>query len=194
MCKLIAALLGFVALLSSSLPVFALDLSEIPRTIEKEPKYQEAPRYCLFVFGPKAQTRVWVVLDGKIAYVDRNGNGDLTESSERLNSNSGTSFRLGDILQNDGAKHTRLYVSVYKDDRFRASVQTAKHGRQMAGWGKSTYVKPRLAKRPQQAPIIHFNGPLTIARYGPASFLPRKTEGHSVRLTSLRLLIGSPGV
>src|SRR5262249_29381707 len=31
-----------------------------------------------------ARTRIWLVLDGDILYVDRNGNGDLTEDSERF--------------------------------------------------------------------------------------------------------------
>ena len=31
---------------------------------------------------PEAQTRVWIVQDGDTLYVDRNGNGDLTEPGE----------------------------------------------------------------------------------------------------------------
>src|SRR5262245_4656122 len=54
------------------------DLTKIDRTIQKEPAYQGKPQYCLLVFGPEAKTRVWLVRDGKILYVDRNRNGDLT--------------------------------------------------------------------------------------------------------------------
>ncbi len=50
----------------------------------KEPQYQNEPRYALFVFGAKRQPRIWLVLDGTTLYVDRNGNGDLTEPDERL--------------------------------------------------------------------------------------------------------------
>jgi hypothetical protein len=50
----------------------------------KEPKYQNQPRYSLLVFGAKRQTRVWLVLDGNVLYVDRNGNGDLTEPEKRI--------------------------------------------------------------------------------------------------------------
>src|SRR5262249_3478620 len=50
----------------------------------KEPAYRQEPRYTLLVFGPQREQRVWMVLDGATLYVDRNGNGDLTEPDERL--------------------------------------------------------------------------------------------------------------
>src|SRR5262249_40201765 len=62
----------------------AADLTKVDRTIKKEPAYQTKPTYCLLVFGPKARDRVWLVLDGDILYVDRNGNGDLTEEGESI--------------------------------------------------------------------------------------------------------------
>jgi hypothetical protein len=63
----------------------AIDGSAIERSLVKEPRYQSAdPQYCLLVLGPEAKIRVWVVLDGDVLYLDRNGNGDLTESGERL--------------------------------------------------------------------------------------------------------------
>src|SRR5204862_2421022 len=43
-----------------------------------------SPQYALLVFGPEAKLRVWVVIDGDTVYVDRNGNGDLTEAGEKL--------------------------------------------------------------------------------------------------------------
>ena len=61
----------------------AADLTKIDRAIRKEPAYKsKEPRYCLLVFGPAADYRVWLVLDGDTLYVDRNGNGDLTEAGE----------------------------------------------------------------------------------------------------------------
>ena len=60
------------------LPAAAVDWDKIDRTIAKQPVYQsKAPQYCLLVFGAEAKTRVWLVLDGEVLYVDRNGNGDL---------------------------------------------------------------------------------------------------------------------
>ena len=58
---------------------------KIDRSIAKEPVYQtKAPKYGLLVFGPEAKDRVWLVLDGDTLYVDRNGNGDLTEPGEKI--------------------------------------------------------------------------------------------------------------
>ena len=56
-----------------------VDLTRIERTIAREPVYQsKAPKYCLLVLGLEARTRIWLVLDGDVLYVDRNGTGDLT--------------------------------------------------------------------------------------------------------------------
>ncbi|MCX7702175.1 MAG: hypothetical protein N2039_14965 [Gemmataceae bacterium] len=57
---------------------------EFDRRIGKEPKYQGQPSYCLLVFDAEAKQRVWLVHDGESLYVDRNGNGDLTEAGEKV--------------------------------------------------------------------------------------------------------------
>jgi hypothetical protein len=63
----------------------AVDLAKIDRSLRTEPTYEsEHPQYCLLVFGPQAKTRVWVVLDGDVLYLDRNGNGDLTDPGEQI--------------------------------------------------------------------------------------------------------------
>jgi hypothetical protein len=67
----------------------AADSPGIDRSIRKEPAYEsKAPLYCLVVFGAEAKVRVWLVLDGDTLYVDRNGNGDLTEPGERCAANA----------------------------------------------------------------------------------------------------------
>jgi hypothetical protein len=62
----------------------AADLAKVDRSIRREPAYRSRPGYCLLVFGPEAKHRAWLVLDGDALYVDRNGNGDLTEEGERV--------------------------------------------------------------------------------------------------------------
>jgi hypothetical protein len=59
--------------------VHAVDLTKIERTIAKEPAYAGKPKYCLLVFGSEAKMRIWLALDGDKLYVDKNGNGDLTD-------------------------------------------------------------------------------------------------------------------
>jgi hypothetical protein len=66
-------------------PLTAADLGKVDRRIVKEPAYKtKTPKYGLLVFGPEAADRVWLVLDGDTLYVDRNGNGDLTEPGEKV--------------------------------------------------------------------------------------------------------------
>jgi hypothetical protein len=83
----------------------AANLGKIDRSIAKEPVYKNKPKYCLLVFSPKAKTRVWLVQDGNVLYVDRNANGDLTDKDERValkgNNKNYCSFEAGDI--HDGA-------------------------------------------------------------------------------------------
>ncbi len=57
---------------------------EISRSIGKEPKYTGTPRYCLLALDADAKERVWLVHDGDALYVDRNGNGDLTDECEKI--------------------------------------------------------------------------------------------------------------
>src|SRR5439155_5114001 len=75
----------------------AADLSQVDRNLQKEPAYRTKPKYCLLVFGPEAKTRVWLVLDGDVLYIDRNGNGDLTEAGERARANAEETFLIGKI-------------------------------------------------------------------------------------------------
>jgi hypothetical protein len=89
------------------IPATAADLAAIDRAIAKEPVYHsKSPRYGLLVFGPEAAHRVWVVHDGGNLWVDRNGNGDLTEPGEKVAckdeigrkpGESGYRFEIGDL-------------------------------------------------------------------------------------------------
>jgi hypothetical protein len=96
----------------------AADLTRIDRRIGKEPAYtSKSPRYALLLLGPEAKDRVWLVKDGNVLYVDRNGNGDLTEPGEKLVAKKGGSAEEGcqfeaDELTVGGKKHSRLRVSV----------------------------------------------------------------------------------
>jgi hypothetical protein len=72
-------------------------LERIERTIARQPAYAaKEPKYCLLVFGPKAETRVWLVLDlpydplrekpgpKDVLYADLAGDGDLTSPRHRI--------------------------------------------------------------------------------------------------------------
>ena len=141
---------------------FGADLSRIQRTIAREPVYRSKPRYCLLVFGPEAKTRVWLVQDGDTLYVDRNGNGDLTEPGKKVSAEKreegaadGTyAFKIGEI--HDGRRvHKEMHLSIVKIDELQliSSDEVAKtfvaknpHGRgyvlfgevEMPGWKGAT--------------------------------------------------------
>lgn len=170
----------------------AVDLTAIPREISVPPVCRSAePAYCLMVFGAKADTRVWLVQDGDRLYVDRNGNGDLTETGEMIEG-TGSIYDEGGIRERDGTLHGGLSVYRFADSRrCRVRIRTRGAHLQFAGHGES---KLEFAIRPQDAPIVHFNGPLTFERYAEKVTLPRNVEGKSYRATSLRVLLGSPGL
>src|SRR5262249_488091 len=118
----------------------------------------------------EATFRVWLVRDGDVLYVDKNGNGDLTEKDERcLAPTPADEFErkegirrwsAGDLLEADGkTKHTALRVRVWKD-RFKMQVMTnGQRSETVYGEGLEGL---EWAERPQDAPIVHFAGPLSV--------------------------------
>jgi WD40 repeat protein len=218
------AFLRAVVLLNlSTVPLSAADLSQIDRKITKEPAYKSKRKYCLLVFGPEAKTRVWLVQDGDIMYVDCNGNGDLTEAGEKFTADlrdgideGEYTFTVGDIV--DGTRlHKALSVGVSKIDLFLAeqfalakvlpakdpkargyciSIDMEMPGRR--GTGVGSRVRQHLffgdaqgilqfADQPQDAPIIHFGGPLQATLFRPQ----RLTIG---RERDVVLGVGTPGL
>lgn len=172
------------------------DLKKIDRKLKREPAYvSKAPRYCLLAFGPEARTLVWLVLDGNVLYVDRNGNGDLTEKGERIEAATGDklikgfdTFEVGDITEPDSrARHTDLRVVRFGRDSSFASVslRVADRGEQVAG--NDIQGALSFAEKPADAPIVHFNGPLQLSLTTTAALV----RGAKAKLT---VCIGTPGL
>jgi hypothetical protein len=184
-------LLSVLIAVGCALQARATDLTKIERVIRKEPAYEGKPRYALLVFGKEAKTRIWLVQDGKSLFVDRNGNGDLTEPGERIANDHGNSFNIDQLTERDGTRHQNLFVMSAVNNTFRIRMgQFREHGGQFVGWGAME--RPTWGDRPESAPIIHFNGPLTLERYGPIVTIPRG-DGHH-RGFKLRLMLGTPGL
>ena len=189
-----------------------VDLSKIDRTIGKEPAYRtQSPKYCLLLFGPGARTRVWLVHDGDRLYVDRNGNGDLTEEGEEVKAvqqrSNLTSATEGERVE---SRFWKFDIGTVREGKLRheALVVEIGHGERIPKEGKPrmvdhTFVTLKLegkrqqfaygpfsfARRPQDAPVIHFNGPLTIVPRYESQVLARGGSGHK-----LRAGIGTPGL
>ncbi len=137
-------------------PENKVDLTKIERKILKEPAYQtKKQEYCLLVFGPEAKLRVWLVLDGNTLYVDRNGNGDLTDAGERVAIGMHGTFPAGDIDDPIGkTKHLSLVVTPARKFQPAIDVRSAGKSRQSC--------HPKYGSQPNNAPIIHFNGRVTL--------------------------------
>src|SRR5262249_33335382 len=124
-----AALVGLALF---AVPLSAADLTQLDRKITREPAYKSQPKYCLLVFGPEAVTRVWLVQDGDTLYVDRNGNGDLTDPGEKVSADKRDgaeegqyTFKVGDVR--DGPRlHKELTVFVSKIDHLADQDESAK--------------------------------------------------------------------
>jgi hypothetical protein len=152
---------ALAALAVSTAAVVAADATKIDRRIAKEPVYQsKSPKYCLLVFGAEAKTRVWLVLDGDTLYVDRNANGDRTEENESIKRN-GREFEAGEFSEFAGmAKYAHLRLQQLDPPKQEqaplcmVSLEVRDKYRQ--------YGCLPFADRPQDAPVLWFDGPLTM--------------------------------
>jgi hypothetical protein len=190
----------------------AVDLAKIDRSLRKGPAYEsKQPQYCLLVFGPKAKTRVWVVLDGDVLYLDRNGNGDLTDPGERI--------AAQEVYRNLEERPDVEVMRRFELNCWKAGEQPVlKCGPEVqwfyilqllprADWHDEIWVKfrqekpfdfavttktghgqragLRLATSPQEAPILHFDGSRRFAlsdKYGQHPFRPGESCDLAVEL------------
>ncbi|HVC95172.1 MAG TPA: hypothetical protein VND64_15860 [Pirellulales bacterium] len=99
----------------SAIPALAVDYAKIDRRLLKEPVYAHAPDYALLLFGREARFRVWLVSDGKTVYLDRDGDGDLTDEDERFaDLDACANVELADPDGNTRYRITR--IGAYTDD------------------------------------------------------------------------------
>ena len=150
------------------------------------------PKYCLVVFGTNAQTRVWLVLDGDTLFIDRNGNRDLTEAGEnvkgqpRPQGQGEVQFDAGTITAEVGVPpKARLEVVVVPGLTF-VYCHTGGQPWQRAVADREGYLA--FGSKPETAPVLHFQGPLTIGLRFDHHF---KRHG---RPEDLDIMVGTPGV
>jgi hypothetical protein len=211
-----------VAQVRAAPPELAADLAEFRRPIRSEPAYASGdPRYCLLVLGPACRTRVWLVLDGDDLYVDRDGTGDLTEAGKKVrlakaypSPNSLYSeqrqFLAGDLSEGkSGPTHTGLTVThcVY-NPKFVPAADEDKQSKELLDRNPGAavvivalHVKGRLrqvaapafSRTPADAPVLHFNGPLTFGFHAKWFYgWPVFQRGPAG--TNLAVVMGTPGL
>src|SRR5215831_16982226 len=128
---------------------------KIDKGISKQPAYRTAPKYGLLLFGPEGKDRVWLVRDGDVLYVDRNGNGDLTGPGARLAGEKcpdGIKWRVRDVREREAkAPHKDLLVWFHRGS-YTVHLRTADGFHQEAG---NEMGRLHFAARPEDAPIVH---------------------------------------
>jgi hypothetical protein len=159
----------------------AVDYSKIDRTLVKEPAYAHAPDYALLLFGREPRLRIWMVSDGDVLYLDRNGDGDLTGEGEKfVDLNACNNVELPDP---DGRTRYRITsIGAYTDEG-RHYPDTSDDGdnevkRPSKQWMVSVdilgavkyqqYCDVAASASAREAKLAHFHGPLTI---GPRTIL-----------------------
>ena len=202
----------------------AADLTKIERRLAKEAAYKtRSPRYALLIIGPEARDRVWIVKDGDTLYVDRNGNGDLTDPGEKVSATKEDSAEDGHIFEADelsvgGKKHYKLRVAVAplnksvfgefaKGPEMKAAL--AKHPNGETLMVTLDVTAPHLKAKGQVSVMVgpfDLNGPLVMAAKaadapivhlcGPlaVSFYVRPPLVRRERTTDFSLVVGTPGL
>ena len=192
-------------------PLVPESLTKIDRKIAKLPKLSiespgvttaqvqpqssapDQPGYCLLAFGPKADFRVWLILDGEKLYVDRNGNGDLTDekpvaATKVIGGRNERFFTVDSIGAEKEEKKWTLAVSI-------VPVGASQPGAVFMATrdGRAQKVGPmdfRFADSPDTARVVHFGSEVLAVR--PSLTMPSVLEeGEKV---AFRVQVGTPGV
>jgi hypothetical protein len=166
-------------------PPVTLDLSRLERALPAGPKYVTAgPRYCLLVFGPEARTRVWLVHDGDTMHVLASPDGKAAPRWRQVRRLYNT-FALGDV--HDGAGKVRYRALRYfMNPQYPRLFVMIDGKRQQAGLDRRG--KLAFAPSAKEAPVIHFDGPLTLDLFHEQEPL---MTGRNVDISAV---VGTPGV
>jgi hypothetical protein len=177
------------------LPLAAADLSKIDRTIGKEPAYKSKPKYCLVVVGPRGKTRVWLVLDHNVLFIDRKCNGDLTVPDDRLKKEfvGSDRFPWATINPPNGGESFDLRVGAKAGED---GQQTNVRIEFLAASGKCRSQRTDgvlvFADRPQDAPIVHFAGDFTLTILDWHKPLEPRQLVRDDKEHELSILVGTP--
>jgi hypothetical protein len=173
-------------LLLAALPANAADLSKIDRTLKDEPKYtSKAPTYCLLVFGEQAKTLVWLVHDGDVVHVLDSPDGKAAKKWRQVKRPQYGPFAIGDLFDEDGKKRYKnlRYFPQHRRFRFMVNVDSKFQSAGVDRRGSLAF-----AASAKDAPVVHFDGPLTLDLYHTQKPLRSDVE------EDLAVVVGTPGV
>lgn len=147
-------------------PVWAVHAKpEIARKIVKVPAFQQAQQqYFLLLLGQKPHREIWIIADGRDFYVDRNGNGDLTDAGEKFTApkperGPWLSLNLGNLRDAHGVEHGPVRVHLDGNTVSDISMPITNKFVQVAR-------RPPAATTPASACVLHFDGPLSAGFIG----------------------------
>lgn len=177
-------------------PLVPETLTKIDRKIAKLPKLAtDTPGYLLLAFGPKADFKAWMVLDGDTLYVDANGNGDLTDDAPvGFNTAASTPpkayvFETKGIGAEKDEKKWALAVSTFpvSGTTTKALILMATRDERAQKVGPMDF---RFGDSPEAARVVHFGSEVLAVR--PSVTMPSVLEeGEKV---DFRVQVGTPGV
>jgi hypothetical protein len=146
-------------LLACVMPADAIDPSKIDRTLKDHPVFQSgSPRFCLLVFGPQAKTRVWLVHDGDVLHVRASPDGK-SPATWRQVKNVRYGAPIGDVWEEGGKiRHTNLRYVPWGD----VNTLSVRVGGKEQIAGHDHRGQLEFAADPEDAPVVHFNGPLAL--------------------------------
>ncbi|MBX3444633.1 MAG: hypothetical protein KF774_19700 [Planctomyces sp.] len=170
-----ALLIGCLGVMAATTVAAADDDEHGPRlndrSIVREPVYESAPKYALLVFGPRGEDRIWIVEDGRTLYIDRDGNGDLTDDGPPIRPEDERRIGIGGsaasfdfhypaehIRSHGGSPHGDFKLRRWNydggEDQYGLSLTVNGTTPFYAGWNAF------FATDRESAPVIHFALPL----------------------------------
>jgi hypothetical protein len=199
----LAASLACLAVgLPSSVAADLPDLAKLDRSLKKEPAYVATqPLYGLAAFGPKAEVRVWMVLDKTkpdaeaydVLHIDLDADGDLTGPGERLVKGKDDRFHVGTFKDPaTGAEHAAFSVRVTSEAEPKTVMLSLRwRGQFKLGGGypedpEAGYM--RLAVKPADAPVVwvHGDGPFRFQRWSGGKLTVGEAD-------DFKVFLGQPG-
>lgn len=197
------AALSLLMLLGAAAPADTFDLTKIERKIAREPKLLGPPKYLLAVFGPKAETKVWLLFDGDDLYFSGDGSDDLAAPNRRApaplvqTAEPGLSQAVWanlPILEKDGKTRHRLTVT---QQRPSGKLMLRAEGPRIQETGGIDDGNLLAADKPGAAPIVHFGGPLVAvpgARSWPNTVLARLGAAAADGILNLQVKLATLGL
>ena len=171
-----------------------VDLTKIKRFIGVEPKYKAAPRYCMLVFGERAEEVMWLVVDKDLVHISRPTATFEQKGKRDIIAHFKVRPRYSWRVHSPTRKSTIHIVARNNLDDATALADTfaVYYNRQSVGGSQNP--APVFSETPETAPVIHFDGPMQLVQYSTPLTLKRGHRIQSERDAGFRVMLVTPGL